>query len=341
MEHQNTVAGFKPAREWLQTLASYREPKFERSVVEIIVTVVPFVLLWAAAWKAYSVSYLLSLVFIVPAAFFLVRLFLIQHDCGHGSFFMTKRANDFVGRCLAVLTLTPYGDWKYSHAMHHSTSGNLDRRGFGDITTLTIREYNARSPFRRFTYRLYRTPFVLLGIGPAFVFLLRNRVPGKMFSCGWKPWAGVMATNVVIAALYAGLIWLMGLNTFLLVHLPIVLLASTIGVWLFYVQHQFETTTWEHNDRWTVHDAALYGSSHYDLPQPMRWLTANIGIHHIHHLSSRIPYYKLDQVLTDHPDLAKVQRLTFWQSLDCLRLRLWDEDDKRLVSFREAAAKIT
>lgn len=340
MEQSLTHAAAKPARDWLKDLAAYRDPSHARSALEIAITAVPFALLWAAAWACASISYLLAALFIVPAAFFLVRLFLIQHDCGHGSFFATRGANDIVGRCLGVLTLTPFGDWKHSHAMHHATSGNLDRRGFGDITTLTVREYLARTPFRRFTYRLYRNPLVLFGIGPAYVFLLRNRVPANMFTCGWKPWAGVMLNNLAIVAVYGTLISLMGLETFLLVHLPIVLLSATIGVWLFYVQHQFEATTWEETPGWNVHEAALHGSSHYDLPPLLRWLTANIGIHHVHHLSSRIPYYRLSEVLGDHPELAGVQRLTLWQSFACLRLRLWDEHAKRLVTFREALAPV-
>lgn len=332
------LTGRKPAREWLPVLAAYREPSFTRSVAEIAVTVIPFLVLWGLSWWLSSISHLLALPTMLLAGLFLVRVFLIQHDCGHGSFFETRRANDIVGRVLGVLTLTPYGDWKHSHAMHHATSGNLDRRGFGDITTLTVREYRSRSPFRRFIYRLYRTPVVLFGVGPAFVFLLRNRVPANMFRCGWKPWAGVLANNLALAVVYGTLFWLMGWKTFLLVHIPIVLIAATVGIWLFYVQHQFETTTWEYTPDWTVQDAALYGSSHYDLPGPLKWMTANIGIHHIHHLSSRIPFYRLQDVISDHPELADVQRLTLAESLNCLRLRLWDESSKRLVTFREAAA---
>ena len=338
MEKALSHAPARSAREWLKDLAVYRDPSNSRSALEIAVTAVPFALLWIAAWVVGTISYGFSLIFIVPAAFFLVRLFLIQHDCGHGAFFVTRRANDIVGCCLGVLTLTPFGDWKHSHALHHATSGNLDRRGFGDITTLTVREYLARTPFRRLSYRLYRNPIVLFAIGPAYVFLLRNRVPANMFTCGWKPWAGVMANNLVLAVVYGALAYLIGLEALLRTHLPIVLLSATIGVWLFYVQHQFEDTTWEQTPGWNVHDAALHGSSHYDLPPLLRWLTANIGIHHVHHLSSRIPYYRLPEVLSDHPELANVQRLTLWQSFACIRLRLWDEQAKKLVTFREALA---
>ena len=240
----------------------------------------------------------------MPAAGFLVRLFMIQHDCGHGAFFRHRLANDWIGRALGVLTLTPYDFWRRTHAIHHATSGNLERRGIGDIDTLTVREYLALPRWGRLIYRLYRHPAVMFGVGPAYLFILRHRLPFGLMRGGWQPWLSTMATNLAIAIIVAALMWLIGVGPFLLVHLPIMLLAAAMGVWLFYVQHQFEHTVWADNENWNLHEAALHGSSYYVLPGILRWFTANIGIHHVHHLCSRIPYYRLPRVLRDHPELA-------------------------------------
>ena len=323
------------AHAWAQILARYRQPNNGRSIVEIAITIVPLVALWVLAWISLDYGYWLSLLFAVPAAGFLVRLFMIQHDCGHGAFFRYRRANDWVGRVIGVLTLTPFSFWRHTHALHHATSGNLDRRGFGDVDTLTVREYQALSPLGRLRYRLYRHPLVMFGIGPAYLFVLRHRLPIGLMRGGWKPWLSTMATNFSIALICATLIWLIGIKAFLLVHLPIILLAASIGVWLFYVQHQFEYTTWDDDADWSVHEAALHGSSYYDLPAILHWFTANIGVHHVHHLCSRIPYYRLPQVLRDHTELRAVSRLTIMQSLRCVRLVLWDETRRRLVPFRD------
>ena len=327
------------ARGWTQVLTRYRKPSDGRGTVEIGITLVPLVALWVLIWATLDISYWLSLLLAVPAAGFLVRLFMIQHDCGHGAFFRHRLVNDWVGRAIGVLTLTPYDFWRRTHALHHATSGNLDRRGFGDIDTLTVREYRGLSLYGRLRYRLYRHPLVMFGIGPAYLFLLQHRLPvGLMRGGGWAPWLSTMSTNLAIATIIAVLIWLIGVKAFVLVHLPIMLLAASIGVWLFYVQHQFEQTTWEDGARWDRHEAALYGSSHYELPAILRWFTANIGVHHIHHLSSNIPYYRLGTVLRDHPELRGVARLTLWQSFRCVRLVLWDEGQRRLVSFRASRA---
>ena len=316
-------------------LARYREPSSARGVLELAITAVPFALIWVLMWAAVDAGYWIGLLLAVPAAGFLVRLFMIQHDCGHGSFFRHRLTNDWVGRVIGVLTLTPYDFWRRAHAHHHAGSGNLDRRGLGDIDTLTVREFLALPRWRRLRYRLYRHPVVMFGAGPAYLFLLRHRLPAGMMRGGWEPWLSTMATNAGIAILAATMVWLVGLGTFLIVHLPIALLAASIGVWLFYVQHQFEDTFWAHDEGWNFHEAALQGSSHYDLPGVLRWFTANIGVHHVHHLSSRIPYYRLPRVLRDHPQLAAVGRLTLLQSLQCVRRVLWDERKRQLISFRE------
>jgi omega-6 fatty acid desaturase (delta-12 desaturase) len=323
---------------WARVLAPYREPSCARGVIEIAITAVPLVLLWALMLAALDTGYWIGLALAVPAAGFLVRLFMIQHDCGHGSFFRHRLANDWVGRVIGVLTLTPYDFWRRTHALHHARSGNLDQRGIGDVDTLTVREFLALPRWRRLYYRLYRHPIVMFGIGPAYLFILQHRVPLGLMRASWQPWLSTMATNVAIAVLVATMMWLVGAGPFLIVQLPITLLAGSIGVWLFYVQHQFEDTFWAHDEGWTFHEAALHGSSHYELPRILRWFTANIGVHHVHHLCSRIPYYRLPQVLRDHPQLAAIGRLTLSESLRCVRMVLWDERRQQLIAFREMHA---
>lgn len=338
MDRADTAGASQPVavRDWFQSLSRYSEPDTKRSLFEIASTALPLAVLWFAAWAALAIGYWLTLLIAVPAAGLLVRLFLIQHDCGHGAFFRERVVNDWTGRLLGVFTLTPYDVWRRSHAIHHASSGNLDRRGVGDLNTLTVAEYRAAPAWRRMRYRLYRHPIVMFGIGPAYLFLLQNRLPTGMFTKGWQPWLSAMATNTGIALFASLMIWLVGLQSFLMVHLPIVALSASIGVWLFYIQHQFEETFWAQHPEWTHQEAALYGSSHYDLPQPLRWITANIGVHHVHHLFSRIPFYRLPEVLRDYPDLATIRRITLWDSFAAVKLKLWDEQQRRLVSFREA-----
>lgn len=321
---------------WLKILARYRQPRARRSLIELAVTAIPFALLWAGTWAAVYFGFWLGLILIIPASAFLLRLFMIQHDCGHGSFFARRRIDDWTGRAIGVLTFTPYDYWRRAHAEHHASAGNLDERGVGDITTLTVEEYSSRSWRGRLAYRLYRHPAIMFGIGPAWLFLFKQRLPFGMMRSGLLPWISTMATNLAIAIASALLIWAIGILPFLLVHLPIVLLAGAAGIWLFYVQHQFEETHWSKEPEWRFQHAALHGASYYDLPLILRWITGNIGIHHIHHLSSRIPYYRLPEVLKDHPELADIGRITMMESLRCVKLVLWDEQNQRLISFRDA-----
>jgi omega-6 fatty acid desaturase (delta-12 desaturase) len=325
------------ARQIFRAVSIFAKPVVARSVFELIITVVPFMLLWALAWTALISGYWLGLFLALPAGGLLLRLFVIQHDCGHGSLFRRRATNDWVGRALSVLTLTPYDSWRKSHAQHHATSGNLGKRGKGDVDTLTVAEYRARSPRGRLLYRLYRNPLIFLAIGPAYTFLLRHRFPLGHMNAGWRAWLSTLGTNAAIVAVAALVIWQIGFVQFVAVHVPIALVAATAGVWLFYVQHQFEHTVWDAEADWSFHEAALHGSSHYELPLLLRWFTGNIGIHHVHHLSSRIPFYRLPQVLRAHPELTTVSRLTLGQSLATVRLRLWDKDKRRLCSFSEAA----
>ena len=322
-----------PARDWVKVLAKYRQPDQMRSIFEIAISVGMFVIFWVAAWLALDISYWLTLALSLPAALFLVRLFLIQHDCGHHAFFNSRKINNMVGRIMGVLTLTPYEVWRRDHAVHHATSGDLENRGTGDIDTLTVREYQALSAARKLQYRLYRHPFVMFVIGPAYQFILRNRLPSGISRCDPGFLKSTMGTNLAIIIVVTLMIWLIGPRQFLVVQLPVTMIASSIGVWLFYVQHQFEDTMWARGDDWQVHDAALYGSSFYDLPRWLAWLTGFIGIHHVHHLYSRIPFYRLPQVLRDFPELTRVRRITLLDSIACARLRLWDETQQKLVPF--------
>jgi acyl-lipid omega-6 desaturase (Delta-12 desaturase) len=328
----------RTAREWLQILAKYRDPDPTRSTFELLVTLIPFCAIWAAGIWVVQYSYIAALVLASINGLFLVRLFCIQHDCGHASFYANRKVSDWVGRCLGVLTLTPYHVWRRQHAIHHSASGNLDMRGIGDVTTLTVDEYLARSTFGRFMYRMYRSPVTLFLIGPAYIFLVQNRVPFGLMKSGASFWISAMGTNVALLAGVATLVYLGGWAPLLLVILPTWIVAASAGVWLFYVQHQFEDTHWRKGDEWQLHEAALEGSSHYVLPKPLQWLSANIGIHHVHHLYSRIPFYRLTEVIKDHPILAESQRMTISESISCARLHLWDESQKKLLSFRRAHA---
>ena len=326
------------ARSLSQDIARYRNPSRWRAALEVVITAAPLALCWGLACVSFHYRFWWGLALIVPAAGFLLRMFMIQHDCGHGAFLPDKHANNWLGRAIGVLTLTPYDYWRQSHAIHHATSGNLDRRILGGVDTLTVDEFRALSPMRRLGYRLYRHPVVMFALGPAFVFVIQHRIPFGLMREGWRPWLSTMLTNLAIVVATVGVIWVVGLPAFLLINVPIVLLTAAIGVWLFYVQHQFEGAFWARNEGWDVRDAALHGSSHYDLPPVLRWFTANIGLHHIHHLSSRIPYYRLGEVMRDHPQLASVGRLTLQQSLRCVPLTLWDEQAGRLISFRQARA---
>ncbi len=325
----------RAARDWVAVLSKYREPSVWRSSYELAITFVPFVVLWALAWWSLQYSYWLTFGIAAINAAFLLRLFAIQHDCGHGAFFKNRSVSDWLGRVIGVLTLTPYDVWRRSHSAHHSASGNLGRRGMGDIQTLTVEEYRARTPFSRLMYRMYRHPIVLFGLGPGYLFYFQNRLPLGMMN-GARYWVSAMGTNAGIFIGMGLILYFGGLMPILLIFLPTTLLAGTAGVWLFYVQHQFEEAHWESAEDWQMHEAALEGSSHYVLPKALQWLSANIGIHHVHHLHSRVPFYRLPEVLRDHAELADSNRMTLRESFSNARLHLWDEKSKRLLSFAEA-----
>lgn len=327
----------RSARDWVKILAQYREPSLGRSSFELAVTALPFLALWALAWWSLSVSYWLAFGMSLLNAGFLLRLFTIQHDCGHGAFFKNRAVSDWVGRILGVMTVTPYDVWRRTHSEHHSAAGNLDKRGMGDIYTKTVSEYRALSPLWKLQYRLYRHPLTLFVLAPSYVFLLQNRIPYGLMTQA-RYWFSAMGTNLTLV-LILGTIWYFGgWMPILLIFLPSTLLAATLGLWLFYVQHQFETTHWDSQTDWQLHDAALHGSSYYVLPKVLQWFSANIGIHQVHHLYSRIPFYRLPQVLEDYSELAENNRLTIRESIACAKLHLWDEKSRRLLSFAQARA---
>lgn len=326
------------ARRLAKHCAAYRGGDTKRSIVQLIVTAVPFFALIAALLFVVEHAYWGGLVLVLPAGVFLVRLFIIQHDCGHGSYFRSRIANDGLGRLLSILTLTPYTFWQQAHAMHHATSGNLGNRGFGDIDTLTVAEYNALSLFRRWTYRVYRNPLVLFVFGMPYHFIIAHRIPLGMAHPFAKVWRSVLSSDLVLILVYGSVIALFGVKAFLIVVLPTVAVAAWIGGWMFFIQHQFADTHWAADEDWDFHSAAILGSSYYVLPPVLRWLTGNIGIHHIHHLCGTIPFYRLKDCLDASPELQGMSRLPMRESLKCVRLTLWDEEAGKLIGFGDLKA---
>lgn len=331
---QNTAQLVKA---WSKRLAPYRRVSNTRAFIELGLTLALYAAAWVLSYFAYTTVGLIgSLVIAIPAGALLVRLFTLQHDCGHGSLFTSNALNNWVGRFLSVFTVTPYDSWRDSHARHHAGSGNLEKRGFGDIETKTVEEFKSLSKWNQLVYRVYRHPMFLFGVGPAFMYFIRHRVPmAPTFERTF--WFSTMMTNIAIAAVFFVMMVWVGVGAFLWIHLPMILVGASIGMWLFYVQHQFEETTWSTPPDWMREEAALHGSSFYDLPKPLMWISGNIGIHHVHHLNSRIPFHQLPKVMKDFPELKKLGRITFWQSLKTINLALWDEKKRKLVSFREAA----
>ncbi|WP_339277813.1 fatty acid desaturase [Paenibacillus sp. FSL W8-0426] len=303
------------------------------SIRQLFNTLLPLFLLWAAAYFSLSVSYWLTLPIAIVASGFVLRTFIIFHDCCHGSFFKNKRANDWLGTITGVLTHVPYQQWKATHAIHHATSSNLDKRGIGDIWVMTTQEYREASPWLRLRYRLYRNPLIMFGLGPFYVFLLSYRFNRK--GARRKERMNTYLTNVLIVALYALMCWAVGWQAFVLVQAPIFFFSGFFGIWLFYVQHQFEDTYFEHEDEWSYVKAAVEGSSYYKLPRLLQWISGNIGFHHVHHLSPRVPNYYLEDAHNATPPLQQATTITLRTSLAALRFRLWDEDSKRFMTFAD------
>lgn len=324
--HRENVAS------WKKIIQEYQKPSNAKATWQLLNTGVPFVGIWFLLWYTLGVSWWLTVGLSVLNALFALRLFIIFHDCGHGSFFTSQKANHIVGSLTGLFFFTSYWHWRWEHAVHHSTTGHLDKRGTGDVWTLTVKEYLESTRWKRFAYRVIRNPFVLFVLAPMFLFFVLERIPSK--KAPLRVAYSVYATNFVLAGLVMLGIYLFGLKEYIIIQLIISAVVCTSGVWLFYVQHQFEDTYWERGSEWDYTAAAMQGSSYYKLPKILQWFTGNIGFHHIHHLSSRIPNYNLESCHKAHPMFQEVKPLTLKKSFKSISYRLWDEQQKKLVGYR-------
>ncbi|MYL58367.1 fatty acid desaturase [Virgibacillus halodenitrificans] len=321
-----------------KSVASFANSDMKASIMQLINTILPFFLLWFLAYQSLSLSIWLSVALSVIAAGFVIRIFIIFHDCTHGSFFKSSKANRIVGTITGIITLFAFEKWKRSHAIHHATSGNLDKRGTGDVWVMTVEEYVQASVWERLAYRLYRNPIVMFGFGPLYLFLLSNRFNRK--GAKRKERLNTYLINVSIMVIYSLLIWVVGWQAFLMIQLPILFVSGALGIWLFYVQHQFEDSYFENEDEWDFVKAAVDGSSYYKLPKVIQWLTGSIGFHHVHHLSPRVPNYHLEKAHESTPPLQKATTITLATSLKSIRFRLYDEATRSFVTFKEVKSLI-
>ncbi len=319
----------------IKLIAAYKTPSIGNSIWQILNTLLPYIALWILMIYALPISFWLAFPLMVLAAGFTIRMFIIFHDCGHGAFFKSKVASDALGIFLGILTLTPYYRWHHAHLIHHRTSGNLDKRGTGDVWTMTVEEFKAATPGRRLFYKIYRNPFIMFGIGAPLIFLLSNRFTTRSFT--WRDRFSVYFTNLGIAAMAAGIIALTDVKTYLLIQIPVTYMASAAGVFLFYVQHQFPDVHWYRDDDWDYSTVAINGASYLKLPAVLQWFSGNIGFHHIHHLSSKIPNYKLEKCYNENQAFRNVQAVTLKTAFSTIHLRLWDEASKKLITYRELA----
>jgi omega-6 fatty acid desaturase (delta-12 desaturase) len=316
---------------WKEAVVRFQQPSTPRALWQIVNTLVPMAALWYLMYLSHRVSWWLTVPLAILTGAFLVRIFIIFHDCGHGSFFKSRLANDITGIIAGVLTVTPYYHWRWEHNIHHATSGHLDKRGVGDIWTLTVQEYLEASRWKRFAYRLARNPFILFVIAPLYLFIIRQRFPSP--NANTRERLSVYMMNVAIAGMAIGLSAAFGLKAYLLIQLIIIAVAGSAGVWLFYVQHQFEGAYWERGENWDYTAAALQGSSFYKLPRILQWFSGNIGFHHIHHLSARIPNYNLERCHYADPLFQQVKPVTLLGSFKSFTFRLWDEQRRMLVGY--------
>ncbi|MBE2238754.1 MAG: fatty acid desaturase [Caldilineaceae bacterium] len=322
---------------WRQVVAKYQRPDARKSIWQLINSFGGLFLCWVLMYFSLNIGYWLTLLLAIPAAGFAVRIFIIQHDCGHGSFFKSRRANDSTGVVCSLFTLTPYKYWRKSHAIHHAHHAELEERGIGDVWTMTVDEYLAAPWWKKVAYRVFRHPLFLFGVAPGVNFLILERFPIEVK----KEWRNgeresVLYTNLALLGLFTLFMVWVGVGAVLVIFLPTFLIAAAVGTWLFYVQHQFERTYWEHTPEWDYTLAAMHGSSYYRLPKVLQWFTGNIGFHHIHHLSPRIPNYNLERCHAENPIMQRVVQLTLWSSFKTTSLALWDEKKQRLVTFKEA-----
>jgi acyl-lipid omega-6 desaturase (Delta-12 desaturase) len=312
-------------------VAPYEKAELQNSIIQIVNTLGPFFLLWFLAYKSLSVSYFLTLGICIVASGFLVRTFIIFHDCTHYSFFKSRKANRVLGTVTGILTLFPFEKWGHDHAIHHATSSNLDKRGTGDLWMLTVEEYMEASTWTKIQYRLYRNPFVMFVLGPIYVFGIENRFNHR--GARRKERMNTYLTNVLLVVVISSLCMLIGWQSFLMIQGPIFMISGALGIWLFYIQHTFEDSYFEEDEHWEYVKAAVEGSSFYKLPKILQWLTGNIGYHHVHHLSPRVPNYKLEEVHENTAPLQNVPTITLATSLGSLKFRLWDEESKKFVPF--------
>lgn len=318
--------------EWKAMVAKFQRPSISRASWQILNSILPYAALWALmAWSLGKIPYWGTLLLAVLTGLFVVRIFIIFHDCGHGSFFKSRKLNDIAGFITGVITFTPYHHWRWEHSLHHASCGDLERRGVGDIWTMTVKEYCEASPWKKFIYRVARNPVVLFVVAPVIMFMLYQRIPSKKANRREK--LSVHWMNAAILLLNGLLMWAVGFQAWCMIQIPITVAAGTAGVWMFYIQHQYEDVYWEHHGEWDYTAAALQGSSFYKLPRILQWFTGNIGFHHIHHLSPRIPNYNLEACHKSHDVFQSVPPITLLSSLKALRLRLWDEETRQLVGF--------
>jgi len=320
---------------WVSGLQRFETPDTRKAAIQLINTALPYFALWAGMYLTirWEFPYWITLLLALPASGFLARLFIFLHDCSHGSYLSSRRAMKVLGTILGIITFIPFSEWRTLHAIHHASSGNLDRRGIGDVWTMTLDEYLSSSWTRKLRYRIFRNPLVILGLGPLYIFLLAHRLPSR--GAGREQIASVYFLDLMIAVIVTGSALTIGLKSYLMVQLPIILIGGTVGVWLFYVQHQFDPSYWARSKDWQSLEAALQGSSYYKLPRILQWFSGNIGFHHIHHIRPRIPNYNLEHALNETPELQLQNPLTLWRSLKSMKLNLWDEKRRMLIGFRE------
>ena len=326
------VNGQKDDRAWEKTVLKYAHPDLKKSLWQIFNSVVPYFFLWYLMYKSLGYPYWVTLVLTIVACGFLIRIFIIFHDCGHRSFFTSKTANEIIGMAMGIITFTPFHSWHHKHWVHHATSSNLDKRGIGDVWTMTVDEYLNASKWTRFVYRSFRNPFIMFTIGPVYVALVENRLTKKKMTRQEK--VNIYFTNIFVLAISVALSLLIGIKAYLLIQLPVLLISHSIGIWLFYIQHQFDDVAWERGTDWDYRTAAITGSSFLNFPPVLQWFTGNIGFHHVHHLSSMIPNYNLAACHYENEIFREVKPIVFFSTFKALTLSLWDEAERRLTSFK-------
>lgn len=323
-------------RSWEKVVKKYNHPNLVKSIWQITNSLIPFIIMWFLMYKSLHYSYWITLLLCVIASGFLIRMFIIFHDCGHGSFFKSSLANRIVGNIMGIFAFTPYNKWHDEHKIHHATSSNLDKRGIGDVWTLTVDEYQNSSNWNRFVYRCFRNPYLLFILGPILIVFIYNRVTTKKMTIKEK--GNIYFTNFALLTMAILMSMLIGIQAYLLIQIPLILIAQSMGLWLFYVQHQFDDTTWERNTKWDYKSAALEGSSFLKLPKVFQWFTGNIGFHHVHHLSSKIPNYNLARCHYENELFKDVKPLKIMSSFKTLHLSLWDEKNHQMISFKQFIA---